>query len=256
MTIVVDQSQDPLLRVTGGDRVRFLQGLTTVNVETLDVGAQTWGAILSPKGRLLSIFELGKTADDIWLRCEPALGDATRALLEKYAVMDDVEFAADLRPKHRVWTSPAAAWQAPIVFEPARAAAAPELVHAWRVAAGIPSYGIDVSDAHLPFETPLANFLDYQKGCYVGQEPVFRVHAQGKPQKQLCGLRLTGAPLPPPGAIVAHAARPNAGTITSVATSPALGPIALAMLHRSCLEPGVALFVNDAPAQLAPLPFV
>lgn len=256
MTLVVDQAHYPLLRVTGDDRVRFLQGLTTVNVETLGLGAQTWGAILSPKGRLLSIFELGKTADDIWLLCEPALGDATRALLEKYAVMDDVAFTPDLRPKHRVWTSPAAAWHAPIVFEPASAAASPELVHAWRVAAGMPSYGVDVSDAHLPFETPLADFLDYQKGCYVGQEPVFRVHAQGKPQKQLCGLRLTSAHLPPPGAVVAHASRPNAGTITSVANAPALGPIALAMLHRSCLEPGVELFVDDAPARLAPLPFV
>ncbi|MBK9070123.1 MAG: folate-binding protein YgfZ [Myxococcales bacterium] len=256
MTLVVSQSDYPLLRVTGGDRVRFLQGLTTVNVETLGVGAQTWGAILSPKGRLLSIFEMGKTAEDIWLLCEPSLGEATRALLEKYAVMDDVVFTPDDRPKHRVWTSPAAAWHAPIVFGPASAPASSELVHAWRVAAGIPSYGVDVSDAHLPFETPLANFLDYQKGCYVGQEPVFRVHAQGKPQKQLCGLRLTGAQLPLLGANVSHASRPSAGTVTSVATSPELGLIALAMLHRSCLEPEAQLFVDDAPARLAPLPFV
>ena len=49
----VDRSAWGRLRVTGGDRVRFLQGLTTVNVEQLADGAHAWGAILNPKGRVL-----------------------------------------------------------------------------------------------------------------------------------------------------------------------------------------------------------
>jgi folate-binding Fe-S cluster repair protein YgfZ len=45
--IAVDRSSWGRLRTTGGDRTRFLQGLTTVNVAALADGAHGWGAILS-----------------------------------------------------------------------------------------------------------------------------------------------------------------------------------------------------------------
>jgi folate-binding Fe-S cluster repair protein YgfZ len=89
---MIDRSGWGQLRVTGGDRVRFLQGLTTINVETLS--SPTWGAILSPKGRVLSVVNIGNAdaGDSFIVTTEPSLTDKTRALLEKYAVMDDVAF--------------------------------------------------------------------------------------------------------------------------------------------------------------------
>jgi folate-binding Fe-S cluster repair protein YgfZ len=80
--MIVDRSDWGRIRVTGGDRERFLQGLTTVNVAALAPGGHGWGAILSPKGRVLSVIDIAREDDALRVACEPALADATRALLE------------------------------------------------------------------------------------------------------------------------------------------------------------------------------
>ncbi len=43
--------------------MRFLQGLTTVNVEKLADRQHGWGAILSPKGRVLSVIDIAREGD-------------------------------------------------------------------------------------------------------------------------------------------------------------------------------------------------
>src|SRR5262249_937571 len=88
--MIVEQQGWGHIRVTGDDRVRFLQGLTTANVEKLDKGGHTWGAILSPKGRVLSVIEVVREHDCVWLHCEPVLTDKTIAILEKHAMLDEV----------------------------------------------------------------------------------------------------------------------------------------------------------------------
>src|SRR5947208_11026820 len=109
----VDRTSWGRLRVIGGDRERFLQGLTTVNIQTLT--GHGWGAILNPKGRVLSVIDVAKHADHFVVTCEPALADKTRALLERYAVMDDVVFEPITGPAHQEWTDAASVWTAPIV---------------------------------------------------------------------------------------------------------------------------------------------
>ena len=160
--MIVDRTEWGRLRVTGSDRVRFLQGLTTINVEQLGDGAHGWGAILNPKGRVLSVIDIARTGDAFVITCEPALAEPTRALLDRYAVMDDVVFEPISGPAHQVWDGVAAVWTAPIV-EGAGAQAVAEsdpAVEQLRIRAGFLRYGADVDDDHFPFETPLATFLD------------------------------------------------------------------------------------------------
>ena len=195
MRLVINRSAWGRLRVTGADRTRFLQGLTTVNVEKLADGQHGWGAILSPKGRVLSVIDVAREGDAYVVASEASIAESTRALLEKYAVMDDVAFEPRTGPAHQIWDDPATAWAAPIV-EGAGDSARPEDdpdVERMRIRAGFLRYGKDVGEDHFPFETPLARFLDYGKGCYVGQEPVFRVHAQGNAAHALRGLLIEGA---------------------------------------------------------------
>jgi folate-binding protein YgfZ len=254
--IWVDCSGWGIVRVTGGDRVRFLQGLTTVNVEALAPGAHAWGAILSPKGRVLSLVEVVRHDDHLLVECEPALLDKTAALLDRYAVMDDVVFERVATPAHRRWSDAASVWTAPLVLAPAPGPVAdPATVEVLRVEAGLPRYGVDVDEDHFPFETPLARVLDYGKGCYIGQEPVFRVHAQGKSARMLRGLRLDGEGTVTSGTVVAHPAKAEAGKVTSSVISPRLGPIALAYLHRSTWEPGGEVTVDGRRATVHELPF-
>ena len=231
------------LRVTGGDTVRFLQGVCTVNIEALAPGGHGWGAMLNPKGRVLTVVQATRGADHVVLHCEPSLTDKTLALLERYAVMDDVAFERLAGPAHMVWPEPggdaARAWDAPVVMAPAPGPAASEAdVEIVRIEAGMLRYGVDVDEDHFPFETPLGRFLDYGKGCYVGQEPVFRVYSQGNAARFLRGLVIDGEGPVAPGAEVRHAERERAGQVTSSAVSPRHGAIALAYLHRTVAAPG------------------
>ena len=236
----IDRTSWGRLRVTGGDRVRFLQGLTTINVEKLADGDQAWGAILNPKGRVLSVIDIARLGEAFGVLCEAALADKTRALLERYAVMDDVAFERD-RPARRtsvsgatrrVWTrrsssTARATWP---TTDPA--------VERLRIRAGFLRYGVDVDEDHFPFETPLAPFLDYGKGCYVGQEPVFRVHAQGNAARTLRGLAIEGDAAVAHGTTIKHAAKDNAGIVTSAVAAGDGTTLALGYLHRTAWEVG------------------
>ncbi|HTR49184.1 MAG TPA: hypothetical protein VMJ10_00675 [Kofleriaceae bacterium] len=258
--IRIDRSAWGRLRVTGGDRERFLQGLTTVNVTALAPGAHGWGAILSPKGRVLSVIDITRAPEPeaaFVVACEAALAEPTRALLERYAVMDDVAFEPLTGPAHQhVQADDAASmWTAPVVpgagDTPEDAPAAERL----RVRAGFPRYGIDVDDDHFPFELPLAKFLDYGKGCYVGQEPVFRVHAQGNAARALRGLAIAGAAPVARGAVIAHPAKPQAGTVTSAIDAGDGTTLALGYLHRSCWDPGGTVEIDGRHATVHELPW-
>ena len=246
------------LEVTGADRVRFLHGLTTIHVEGLAEGGHGWGAILSPKGRVLSVVSATREAERVLLHCEPALIEPTLALLERYAVMDDVTARAIEVAAFQRWTDAPSAWSAPMEFgaAPAPVACAAEAEVA-RIEAGHLRYGVDVDADCFPFETPLAALLDYGKGCYVGQEPVFRVHAQGQSQRMLRGLRFEdgGDATVDVGAVVVHPGKAKAGTVTSATVSPRLGPIALAMLHRTAWTAGDRVEVGGRGATVVELPF-
>jgi folate-binding protein YgfZ len=262
-TINLDRSTWSRLAVTGEDRVRFLQGLTTINIATIGAaagspGGHAWGAVLNPKGRVLSFIHVTAHADRLVVACEPSLAAPTRALLERYAVMDDVTFTAEDGPAHQPVTDAASLWHAPILAGPGAGPAATlgeddPAAERLRIRAGLPRYGVDLDDHCFPFETPLATLLDYGKGCYVGQEPVFRVHAQGAAARALRGLRLRGAP-PPIGAVIKHPARDQAGTITS-AIADGDHAIALAYLHRTTWEVGGQVEVDGRPAEVLELPW-
>ncbi len=253
--VVVDQTGWGAVRVTGGDRVRFLQGMCMGNVDAVPEGGWLRTATLTVKGRLVSIYDLVRRPDDLLLLCQPGLADATVELLSRHAIADDVAFERADIPVHRVWDTPAAVWDAPPVFAPPSAPASAEAVDVRRIEAGLPMWGIDVSGDHFPFETLLGRVIDYSKGCFIGQEPLARVRARGTPNQQLRGLRLAGPSLPARGARIRHPQRDDAGQVTSSAVSPAFGPIALGYLHRQVWQPGGQVTVDGQPAEVVELPF-
>lgn len=257
MSVVVDRTSWGRLRVTGGDRERFLQGLTTINVTALADGAHAWGAILTPKGRVLTVIDIAKIAETFVIACEGPLADKTRAILERYAVMDDVAFEPITGPAHQIWTDAASVWRAPVA-EGAGAGAVPDddaSAERLRIRAGWPRYDADVDDDHFPFETPLAQFLDYGKGCYVGQEPVFRVHAQGNAARALRGLEIDGDAPVARGAVIKHASRENAGAVTSAVAGGEGTTVALGYLHRTCWDIGGEVEIEGRRATVRELPW-
>ena len=77
--------------------------------------------------------------------------------------------------------------------------ATPEDARAVRIENGRPRYGEEIRDTSLPQETQQMHGVSFNKGCYLGQEIVERIRAQGRVNKKLMRVELDGAELPEPG---------------------------------------------------------
>jgi folate-binding protein YgfZ len=130
----------------------------------------------------------------------------------------------------------------------------PEAIEIVRIESGRPRHGLDMSDENLPGEVGLEErAVSFTKGCYVGQEPVARMHYRGHPNRRLRGLRL--AEPAARGDAVSKDGK-QVGAVTSTCISPELGPIALALVRREVV-PGsnVAVGTGERPAEVVELPF-
>lgn len=138
------------------------------------------------------------------------------------------------------WCGTAGSVLATLVTDLGGAVAEPGDHEAWRIERGIPRFGRDITQENLPQETGLVErAVDFEKGCYTGQEVVARIHYRGHVNRHLRGLRWDGTepiePLPP-GCELFREARP-AARVTSSCDSPRLGRIALAYVRRD-VPPG------------------
>lgn len=60
-----------------------------------------------------------------------------------------------------------------------------------RIEAGIPRFGADMDETNIPLECGIeARAVSYNKGCYIGQEVINRIHSLGHVNRELVGLRL------------------------------------------------------------------
>lgn len=134
------------------------------------------------------------------------------------------------------------------------AAVSPEAAELLRIEAGRPRYGAEMSGETMPAEAGIVErAVNFEKGCYIGQEPVARLHYKGRPNRHLRGLELS-APAEP-GAVL-RLGEKQVGRVGSAGVSPARGPIALAIVRREA-EPGAELSVGEdgATARVVDLPF-
>ncbi len=129
-----------------------------------------------------------------------------------------------------------------------------------RVEAGVPRYGVDMDESHFPMEAGLTKrAISETKGCYLGQEPIARVLAQGHLNRFLMGLEVKGEAIPHNGQAILKDAR-TVGTITSAIRSPSLGKvIAMGYVHREFAKPGIEVLVTTGaepqPATVTSIPF-
>ena len=128
-----------------------------------------------------------------------------------------------------------------------------------RVEAGVPRFGAELGEQTLPAEARLVeSAVSFRKGCYTGQEVVARMQSRGRVGHLLVGLALPrDAPeVPRPGTPILRDGA-KSGEVTSVALSPAAGPIALGFLRAAHAEPGSRCLLPDgASVTVVALPFV
>jgi len=129
-----------------------------------------------------------------------------------------------------------------------------EAAEVLRIEAGTPRFGAEMSAETMPAEAGIVErAVSFTKGCYIGQEPVARLHYKGRPNRRLRGLELS-APAAPGEPL--RLGEKQVGRLGSAAISPARGPIGLAIVRREA-EPGSELAVGEdgVTARVVDLPF-
>ena len=129
-----------------------------------------------------------------------------------------------------------------------------EALEAYRIARGVPRYGLDLRERDLPQETGQAHALNFSKGCYIGQEIVERIRARGNVHRTLIGLDVQGE-APQPGTKI-RANDKDMGEVTSVTRLPgSTRTLALGYLRREVAAPGTTVQIGEQTAIVSGLPF-
>src|SRR5579862_8342103 len=126
-----------------------------------------------------------------------------------------------------------------------------EAVNSIRLESGTAWFGHDYDDKQIPHEAGLEHsHINYEKGCYTGQEIVERVRSRGHVNRRLTELRFSSSEAPAPGAKLLFGGN-EVGTVTSSAYSPTLGqPIGLGYLRREHSAVGTYLDASGIPAEV------
>ena len=126
--------------------------------------------------------------------------------------------------------------------------ASPEAARVVRLEHFQPRYGEDILGTTLSGETQQSHAVNFNKGCYIGQEIVERVRSRGLVHRLLAGIEIDATDPPEPDTRLFQGDL-DAGKITSAAFSPALGKVVgMAYLRRELVEAGTALTVNGHSA--------
>lgn len=121
-----------------------------------------------------------------------------------------------------------------------------------RVESGIPRYGAEIDESVTPLEAGLDRAVDFDKGCYIGQEVIAKMHFRGRPRRYLTGL-IGNTPVC--GNITVN--DKTVGRVTTCVKSLHLNRvIALAIIRRGYHEAGQRVLLDDgSEAEVVNLPF-
>jgi folate-binding protein YgfZ len=260
-----------VIAVGGPDRVEFLQGLISNDATKVAPGRAIWAALLTPQGRFLNDMFVADGGDDmLLLETERERAPALAKKLSMYklrskATVEDRGAALEVAVAY----GPDAASVLPIanaiafvdprlpelgirVIAPSGTAAgllqtlgfsaAPlQSYDELRVKLGVPDGSRDlVVEKALLLENGFdeLNGVDWQKGCYMGQELTARTKYRALIRKRLFPVKVEGA-LPEPGAPV-HLGDQEVGELRS-----GVGERALAMLRVDVARSGQTLSAGD-----------
>ncbi len=157
---------------------------------------------------------------------------------------------------------------APELWEALTSAGAPpvgfEALETLRIEAGLPRYGVDMSDTNVVLEAALDDAVSYTKGCYIGQEIIARIHWRGHVAKRLAGLSFDDADdkaAPPHDSRIRAIDGKEIGRVTSSTFSPRLKRVvALGYVRYDYLAPGTEVRVvtegGEHTAHVAEVPMV
>jgi tRNA-modifying protein YgfZ len=236
-----------VVKVSGNDARDFLNGLVTTDMTLLRPGLGRFGALLTPQGKITTDFLITEAPSGhgggFLLDCPRVLAQGLADKLGFYRLRAKVvvENLSDSLAVLAAWDGDPAlkpdlafadprseilGWRILVPEELAQKAAdliGAEMVDnaaydAHRIASGVPRGGLDFiyGDA-FPHETNMDRLhgVDFDKGCYVGQEVVSRMQHRGTARTRTVRIILDG-PAPEPGSTILAGDKP-VGTFGSAA---------------------------------------
>jgi len=274
------------LAITGEEARPFLQGLLSQDVDKIKEDRAGYGALLTPQGKFLHDLFLTALPDGVALECEAGRLDDLATRLKRYRLRAKVGIealegwqaavawggtpfglagdagAAEQRDALTVYVDPRLAALGARAVGPADAVAAAvadyveadlALYQARRLSLGVPEGAADIAvDKGFLLESGFdeLNGVDWQKGCYVGQELTARTKYRGLVKRRLMPVRIEGEP-PEIGAAIDFEGR-NAGEMRSAADGRGLALIRLeawraAMAADAPLAAGAARLWPEKP---------
>lgn len=214
-----------VVKVAGDDARRFLNGLVTADLEKLAPGGARFAALLTPQGKIIADFIVTEAPPEdgggFFIDCPRALSSTLSDRLTFYKLRSKVTID-DLSERVGViaiWDGEGGASDAALVYPDPRlpalgqrgilplgqaGEAAGDLgaslidspaYEAHRIALGVPRGGMDFmyGDA-FPHETAMDQLhgVDFDKGCYIGQEVVSRMQHRGSARTRIVGVSYEG----------------------------------------------------------------
>ena len=300
------------IRVSGEDRLRFVNGMVTCDLRSLTAEEGAYGFFTDPKGRVIADAALLETRSGLLAELPRGCGSSVAEHMRKYVVADRVaiETLEDWRTIYVAGPEASARlaevfegvenlepWNGAIrdgvgasrilvradrrlgvpalalagsrgaLNEAAGALAAAGVVPAGEAAAaavriesGVPWFGLEFGPdsgdgGSFPQETGIESWaVSFEKGCYLGQEVIARIHFRGKVNRSLRGLLFEPEARPRAGLPLLWNGE-AVGVMNSVARSPTLGrPVGLAIVHHKAEVEGV-LSTAVGSCRLVELPF-
>jgi hypothetical protein len=273
--VYADRSDRGKLRFTGPQRAWFLHQIMTQAFEDMAPGDARDTAMITAHGRMLGYMEVLATEDALLAHFEPELLDSLPDTIRRYVFatqveIDDVTSAGGLVlvagtgweeaargvegalvhptgglgvPAAYLWVdaSGVAAAASSLEERGARRATEAELEEV-RIARRVPRWGYEMDAKTIPHEAGIEErAVHFDKGCYVGQEAMAKIHFRGKVNRRLALIQSDG-PLAAGDEVVAEGA--TVGKVTSAA-----GERGLAIVKRT-VEPDAVVSVGDTAARV------
>ena len=278
-----------LIAVWGKEAIQFLNGLITNDVAKLEENSQMSAAFPNAQGRLLAIVRVLKSGDKFLFETEAATREKVYNNLFRFTFAGDffvedwsenyryfevqnrksevrsqntIEFETYFGTDYFVLNDAAESFVGELKSQNA-VEISNELYEVLRVENGIPKYGVDMDETTIVPEIGDES-ISYNKGCYIGQEIIARIHFRGHVAKRLTGLILSepsalagGSNAQLQNAELKSLDGKSAGKITSAVFSPKLGKtIALGYVRYDYLADGTKLKVGEMTARVKELPFI
>ena len=260
--------------VEGPDAAQLLHGLLTADIQGMPVGGAVRSLVLTTHGHVVARMAVAREDEQAFtLLLDPppardgveviaahhvsedaeVLGpEDARVLVATDDLADALAGAGDLLVPGAIPGTIEVLADDPAAIAAERGVALSDdaLLEALRVRRGAPEVGVDTGERTLVQEALLDDAVSFDKGCYLGQETVARLHYRGHPNRRLARIALAG-PVEPGAAIDGGGGGAMAGQVTTVASVPGEGWMALAMVRREVPD-GADVTVAGVPGRVLP----